>query len=155
MNNTAKVVCFYKTEGPEVLRIEETRWPIPVGNEALIRTQAVALSRPDLIWREGSHFETPIFPARIGYDAAGVDRWTPCSGSKRCGPRFTESLTSAPPARPKGLPFSGGVPHQFNGVTVNVAENGVWIGRLLVNRVTFVPSKVAENVPVKRPTSVP
>jgi NADPH:quinone reductase-like Zn-dependent oxidoreductase len=38
----------------------------------LIRVQAIALSRIDLLWREGSYFEKPVFPAGIGYDAAGV-----------------------------------------------------------------------------------
>jgi NADPH:quinone reductase-like Zn-dependent oxidoreductase len=32
----------------------------------------LGLSRPDLVWREGSSFEEPVFPAQIGYDAAGV-----------------------------------------------------------------------------------
>ena len=38
----------------------------------LVRAQAVTVSRPDLLWREGSYFEEPEFPAPIGYDAAGV-----------------------------------------------------------------------------------
>src|SRR5271163_3508011 len=72
MNETSKVIRFHKTGGPEVLRIEEIRRPKPTGNEVLVRVQAVALSRPDLVWREGSYFEEPEFPAQIGYDAAGV-----------------------------------------------------------------------------------
>ena len=46
MNETVKVIRFYKTGGPEVLRIEEVRWPKPVGNDVLVRVQALALSRP-------------------------------------------------------------------------------------------------------------
>jgi NADPH:quinone reductase-like Zn-dependent oxidoreductase len=72
MNETSKAIRFYKTGGPEVLRIEELRWPKPVENEVLIRVQALALSRPDLLWREGTYFEDPTFPAQIGYEAAGV-----------------------------------------------------------------------------------
>src|SRR5208282_2248811 len=72
MNETTKVIRFHKPGGPEVLRIEEIRRPKPTGNEVLVRVQAVALSRPDLVWREGSYFEEPVFPAQIGYDAAGV-----------------------------------------------------------------------------------
>jgi NADPH:quinone reductase-like Zn-dependent oxidoreductase len=72
MNETTKVIRFYKTGGPEVLRIDDVRWPKPVGNEVLIRVQALALSRPDLLWREGSYFEAPVFPAQLGYEAAGV-----------------------------------------------------------------------------------
>ena len=55
-----------------MLRIEEVRRPKPTGNEVLVRVQALGLSRPDLVWREGSSFEEPVFPAQIGYDAAGV-----------------------------------------------------------------------------------
>jgi NADPH:quinone reductase-like Zn-dependent oxidoreductase len=72
MNETTKVIRFHKTGGPEVLRIEEIRRTKPTGNEVLVRVQAVALSRSDLVWREGSYFEEPVFPAQIGYDAAGV-----------------------------------------------------------------------------------
>jgi NADPH:quinone reductase-like Zn-dependent oxidoreductase len=71
MNQTTRVIRFHKTGGPEVLRIEEVRRPKPTGNEVLVRVQALGLSRPDLVWREGSSFEEPVFPAQIGYDAAG------------------------------------------------------------------------------------
>ena len=66
------MIRFYKTGGPEVLRVEDVRWPQPVGNEVLIRVRALALSRLDLLWREGSYCEEPQFPAQIGYEAAGV-----------------------------------------------------------------------------------
>ena len=69
---TTKVIRFHKAGGPEVLRVEEVRRPHPVGNEVLIRVQALALSRLDLLWREGSYCEVPQFPAQIGYEAAGV-----------------------------------------------------------------------------------
>jgi NADPH:quinone reductase len=72
MTQTAQVIRFYQTGGSEVLRIEEVpRLPLK-GNEALVRVQAAGLSRPDLLWREGSYFEEPLFPAQLGYDAAGV-----------------------------------------------------------------------------------
>src|ERR1700745_4497543 len=72
MNETTKVIRFYKTGAPEVLRVEDVRRPQPLGNEVLIRVQALALSRLDLLWREGSYCEEPQFPAQIGYEAAGV-----------------------------------------------------------------------------------
>jgi NADPH:quinone reductase-like Zn-dependent oxidoreductase len=72
MTQTAHVIRFYQTGGSEVLRIEEVpRLPLK-GNEALVRVQAAGLSRPDVLWREGSYFEEPLFPAQLGYDAAGV-----------------------------------------------------------------------------------
>jgi NADPH2:quinone reductase len=72
MSEAAKVIRFYRTGGAEVLRIDEVRLPPLVKNEVLVRVQAVAVSRADLLWREGSYFEEAEFPAKIGYDAAGV-----------------------------------------------------------------------------------
>jgi hypothetical protein len=43
-----KVIRFYKTGGPEVLRAEDGRCPEPIANEVLIRVRVVALSQPDL-----------------------------------------------------------------------------------------------------------
>src|ERR1700733_4813098 len=72
MSEAAKVMGFNRTGGAEVLRIEEVQLPPAKGNEVLLRVQAIAVSRSDLLWREGSYFEEPVFPAKIGYDAAGV-----------------------------------------------------------------------------------
>lgn len=72
MNETTKVVRFHKAGGPDVLSIDEIRQPKPAGNEVLVRVQALGLSRPDLVWREGFYFEEPVFPAQIGCDAAGI-----------------------------------------------------------------------------------
>jgi NADPH:quinone reductase-like Zn-dependent oxidoreductase len=72
MNEAAKTIRFHKTGGPDVLRVEEVRLPQLKGNEVLVRVRAIALSRMDLLWREGSYFEQAEFPAQIGYDAAGV-----------------------------------------------------------------------------------
>src|SRR5271166_4744644 len=33
---------------------------------------ALAISRADILWREGGYVEDPILPAQIGYEAAGV-----------------------------------------------------------------------------------
>src|SRR4029077_4460891 len=74
---------------PEVLRVEDVRWPQPVGNEGLIRVRALALSRLDLLWREGSYCEEPQFPAQIGYEAAGVvESVRPEVTSFKVGERF-------------------------------------------------------------------
>jgi hypothetical protein len=42
------MIRLYKTDGPEVLKIEDVCCPEPIASEAIIRVQAVALSRPDL-----------------------------------------------------------------------------------------------------------
>ena len=72
MNKAVKVIRFYKTGGSDVLKIEGIQISQLKANEVLVRVQAVTVSRPDLLWREGSYFEEPEFPAQIGYDAAGI-----------------------------------------------------------------------------------
>src|SRR5690349_9451183 len=72
MPKTTRVIRFHKTGGPEVLKVEELPLPEPKGSEVSMRVNAIALSRPDLLWREASYFEEPVLPAGIGYDAAGV-----------------------------------------------------------------------------------
>ena len=63
MTETTKVIRFYKTGCPDVLSVKDVRWPQPLGNEVLTRVRAFALSRLDLLWREGSYCEQPQFPA--------------------------------------------------------------------------------------------
>jgi len=72
MDKTARVIRFHKIGGPEVLKTEELLLPKPKGSEVLMRVNAIALTRTDILWREGSYFEEPVLPAGIGYDAAGV-----------------------------------------------------------------------------------
>jgi NADPH:quinone reductase-like Zn-dependent oxidoreductase len=72
MNKAVKAIRFDKTGGSDVLRIEEILLSRPKAHEVLVRVQALAISRTDLLWREGSYFEEPELPAQIGYDAAGV-----------------------------------------------------------------------------------
>ncbi len=72
MTETVKVIRFYKTGGAEVLRIDEIQLSQLKENEVLVRVQAIAVSRNDLLWRQGSYFEEPELPARIGYEAAGI-----------------------------------------------------------------------------------
>jgi Alcohol dehydrogenase GroES-like domain len=72
MSETVKVIRFYKTGESDVLRIDEIQLSQLKENEVLVRVQAIAVSRLDLLWRAGSYFEEPEFPAKIGYDAAGI-----------------------------------------------------------------------------------
>jgi NADPH2:quinone reductase len=72
MSETVKAIRFYQTGESDVLRIDEIQLSQLKKNEVLVLVQAVAVSRMDLMWRAGSYFEEPEFPAQIGYDAAGV-----------------------------------------------------------------------------------
>jgi len=67
-----RVIRFHRTGGPEVLQIDEIEMAALKDNEVLIRVEALALCRADILWREGSYVEDPVLPAQIGYDAAGV-----------------------------------------------------------------------------------
>ena len=68
----ARVVRFYETGGPEVLRIEEVAVPPPGKGEVQIRIHALGLNRSEVRFRSGQGRSAPRFPARPGYDAAGT-----------------------------------------------------------------------------------
>jgi len=72
MSVTTKLIRFNQTGGPEVLRTDEVPLPEPKEDEVVIKLSAVGLSRTDVLWREGRYVEDPVFPAQIGYDAAGT-----------------------------------------------------------------------------------
>jgi NADPH2:quinone reductase len=72
MKPTNRVIRFHRTGGPEVLQIDEIEQAAPKNNEVVIKVEALALCRADVLWREGSYVEDPVLPAQIGYDAAGV-----------------------------------------------------------------------------------
>lgn len=68
----ARIVRFYETGGPEVLRIEDEPIPEPGRGEVRLRVQAIGLNRAECMFRRGQYLETPTFPSRLGYEAAGV-----------------------------------------------------------------------------------
>ena len=68
----ARIVRFYETGGPEVLKIEEAEPAAPGAGEIRLRVHALGLNRAEVMFRMGQYLEQPKFPARIGYEAAGV-----------------------------------------------------------------------------------
>ena len=72
MNRKNRVIRFHRTGGPEVHQIDEIELPPLKNNEVLLKMDALAISRADILWREGGYVEDPILPAQIGYEAAGV-----------------------------------------------------------------------------------
>jgi NADPH:quinone reductase-like Zn-dependent oxidoreductase len=72
MDETAKMIRFHRPGRPDVLKVEDESLRAPETGEVLVRMQALGLSRIDLLWREGSYCEEPVFPSGIGYDGAGV-----------------------------------------------------------------------------------
>lgn len=68
----ARVVRFHQTGGPEVLKIEDEQVPAPAAGEIQIKVHAIGLNRAESMFRSGQYLETPVLPARLGYEAAGT-----------------------------------------------------------------------------------
>ena len=67
-----RIVRFHEAGGPEVLRLEQVAERDPGPGEIRIRVEAIGLNRAEAMLREGVYHERPVFPSRIGYEAAGV-----------------------------------------------------------------------------------
>lgn len=66
-----KVVRFYETGGPEVLRFEEIPPQQPGEGEVRLRVQAIGLNRAESMFYRGRYVYPPKLPAGLGYEAAG------------------------------------------------------------------------------------
>lgn len=69
---TAKVVRFHTTGGPEVLKIQEETIPEPGKGEVRLNVKAIGLNRAEVMFRKGQYLETPVLPSKLGYEAAGI-----------------------------------------------------------------------------------
>jgi NADPH:quinone reductase-like Zn-dependent oxidoreductase len=69
MSHTIK---FARAGGPEVLEFIEMEVTAPGPNEVRIKVKAIGINRADSMWRNDKYVESPIFPAGLGYDCAGV-----------------------------------------------------------------------------------
>jgi len=69
---TAKIVRFHTTGGPEVLKIQEEPIPEPGKGEVRLNVKAIGLNRAETMFRNGRYLETPLLPSKLGYEAAGV-----------------------------------------------------------------------------------
>jgi NADPH:quinone reductase-like Zn-dependent oxidoreductase len=68
----AKVVRFYQTGGPEVLRLDELPPGEPGQGEVRLKVEALGLNRAECMFRSGMYLEAAALPSRLGYEAAGV-----------------------------------------------------------------------------------
>lgn len=67
-----RAIRFYQTGGPEVLKIETVDLAGPGADEVRIAVKALGLNRAESMFRSGQYLEQPSFPARLGYEAAGI-----------------------------------------------------------------------------------
>jgi NADPH:quinone reductase-like Zn-dependent oxidoreductase len=67
-----RTIKFAHAGGPEVLEFVETQVPAPGPHEVRIAVKAIGINRADSMWRNDKYVESPIFPAGLGYDAAGI-----------------------------------------------------------------------------------
>ena len=68
----SRMIKFAQAGGPEVLEFIEMDVPAPGPHEVRIKVKAIGINRADSMWRNDQYVESPIFPAGLGYDAAGI-----------------------------------------------------------------------------------
>lgn len=68
----SKVVVFNQTGSADVLEIQDITVPEPAANEVQIQVRAIGINRAEIMYRTGQYVIEPQFPARLGYEAAGV-----------------------------------------------------------------------------------
>jgi NADPH:quinone reductase-like Zn-dependent oxidoreductase len=67
-----KVVRFYETGGPEVLKFEDVPPLQPRKGEVRLKVQAIGLNRAESMFYRGQYIYQPKLPAGLGYEAAGT-----------------------------------------------------------------------------------
>ncbi len=70
--STARSVRFYATGDASVLKLEQHPLPAPGEGEVCIAVEAIGLNRAEIMFRQGQYLESPSFPSKLGYEAAGV-----------------------------------------------------------------------------------
>jgi len=68
----SRVVQFTAVGGPETLKIVDMEVAAPGKGEVRIKVKAIGLNRAETLFRKGEYFEFPTFPAKNGYEAAGI-----------------------------------------------------------------------------------
>jgi NADPH:quinone reductase-like Zn-dependent oxidoreductase len=68
----SRTIKFTRAGGPEVLEFVEARVSSPGPQEVRIAVKAIGINRAESMWRNDQYVESPIFPAGLGYEAAGI-----------------------------------------------------------------------------------
>lgn len=69
---SSKTVIFHEAGAPKVLKVEQIEVAFPAAQEVRIQVKSIGVNRADAMYRQGMYIENPIFPAQIGYEAAGI-----------------------------------------------------------------------------------
>lgn len=67
-----RIVRFHEIGGPEVLKLEDVDVGPPAADEVRIAVKAIGINRAESMFRTDVYVETPKFPAKLGYEAAGI-----------------------------------------------------------------------------------
>jgi NADPH:quinone reductase-like Zn-dependent oxidoreductase len=68
----SRTIQFAAAGGPEVLQYIDTPVTAPAAHEVRIRVKAIGINRAEAMWRVDDYIEAVQFPARLGYEAAGI-----------------------------------------------------------------------------------
>jgi NADPH:quinone reductase-like Zn-dependent oxidoreductase len=68
----SRMIEFKVAGGPEVLEFVETAVPAPGPKEVRVIVKAIGVNRAESMWRQDAYIEPVIFPAGLGYEAAGI-----------------------------------------------------------------------------------
>lgn len=68
----SRIVHFAQKGGPEVLNFQDIEVPAPGRDEVRIQVKAIGINRAEAMWRIDDYIEPVVYPARLGYEAAGV-----------------------------------------------------------------------------------
>jgi len=67
-----RVIQFNRVGEPDVLEIVDVDLPSLAVDEVSIKVKAIGLNRAEALLRRGQYAFPPVFPQRMGYEAAGV-----------------------------------------------------------------------------------
>ncbi|CAB1211539.1 zinc-dependent alcohol dehydrogenase family protein [Serratia liquefaciens] len=68
----ARVIQFDRVGEPDVLKIVDVDLPALAADEVSIKVKAIGLNRAEALLRRGKYAFPPVFPQRMGYEAAGI-----------------------------------------------------------------------------------
>ncbi len=85
-----KIVRFHQTGAADVLRLEDIPLSEPGKGEVRLKVETIGLNRAEVMFRQGQYLEAPVFPSRLGYEAAGIiDAVGPGVGDIQIGDRVS------------------------------------------------------------------